>query len=208
MLSYRRAHIRWYRSHPQPSHLQRSHRRAFQGEKDAEDHIHIDLSMIHAMIDSEQFPTIKAQSISAMAPVDQLPKHTAMNPLTSQYQSVMDLPTDDTTTTTQHDDSLYKPLLLHAEIYHTSKAGMSGGQLENQSLIDDAVIIQGRPDFSQMFSRIDEFAASRGESRIGVSICGPMPLRFVEDSIKWDTHFQVFNLKASTMISIFYSYLF
>jgi hypothetical protein len=93
--------------------------------------------------------------------------------------------------------------LLYTEIYRTSKESMSGGELENQSLIDDAVIIQGRPDFSQIFSRINEFAASRGESRIGVSICGPDAMvidatkacrALKQDTVKWDTHFEVFNL--------------
>jgi len=77
------------------------------------------------------------------------------------------------------------------------------GELENQSLIDDAVIIQGRPDFNQIFSRINEFAASRGESRVGVSICGPDAMvidatkacrELKQDTVKWDTHFEVFNL--------------
>jgi len=93
--------------------------------------------------------------------------------------------------------------LLCTEIYRTSKESMSEEDLEKQSLIDDAVIIQGRPDFSQIFSRINEFAASRGESRIGVSICGPDAMvidatkacrALKQDTVKWDTHFEVFNL--------------
>jgi NAD(P)H-flavin reductase len=161
-----------------------------------------DLAIAHAMIDSDHFPTIKAQSMSTITSVDQQSDHTILNPMTSKYQSVMDLPTE-VTATTHHDDSLYKPLLLHAEIYHTSKTGMSGGELEKHSLSDDAVIIQGRPDFSKIFSRINEFAASRGESKIGVSICGPDAMvidatkacrELKQDTVKWDTHFEVFNL--------------
>jgi len=157
------------------------------------------------MIDSKQCPTIKAKFMATMAPVDQLPKHTI--PFTGSVKIANHefTPTEETTTTTQHDDShsLYKPLLLHADIYHTSKAGMSVGELEKQSLIDDAVIIQGRPDFSKIFSRINKFAASRGESRIGVSICGPDAMvidatkacrELKQDTVKWDTHYEVFNL--------------
>jgi hypothetical protein len=174
------------------------------------------MTIVHAMIDSKQCPTIKAKFMAAMAPVDQLPKRTLMSicrmrsatafiiPFTGAVKIANHelTPTEDTTTT-QHDDSLYKPLLLHAEIYHTSKAGMSVAELEKQSLIDDAVIIQGRPDFSQIFSRINEFAASRGESRVGVSICGPDAMvidatkacrELKQDTVKWDTHFEVFNL--------------
>ena len=152
------------------------------------------------MIDSDQFPTINAQSMSGITSVDQQPKRT----MTGAFRIAIDeLPPTEDTTTTHHDYSLYKPLLLHAEIYHTSTAGMSGGELEKHSLSDDAVIIQGRPDFSQIFSRINEFVASRGEGRIGVSICGPDVMvidatkacrELKQDSVKWDTHFEVFNI--------------
>ena len=99
-------------------------------------------------------------------------------------------------------------LLLHTEIYRTSKSGADVGDmdLEKKSHLGDdvdAVIMQGRPDFSAIFSRIHAFAASQGEKRIGVSICGPDAMvmdatkacrETNQEAIKWDTHFEVFNL--------------
>ena len=78
--------------------------------------------------------------------------------------------------------------------------------LEKQSHLGDdvdAVILQGRPDFSTIFSRIHAYAASQGEHRIGVSICGPDAMvmdatkacrETNQKAIKWDAHFEVFNL--------------
>jgi predicted ferric reductase len=155
-----------------------------------------DMTIVHAMNESNHFPSNRDD---------------AQHQTHGQSDNI-DIIVDEDIVTIQAESTLEKNLSVHnmgsnsllcTEIYRTSKEIMSEEDLEKQSLSDDAVIIQGRPDFSQIFSRINEFAASRGESRVGVSICGPDAMvidatkacrELKQDTVKWDTHFEVFNL--------------
>ena len=152
-----------------------------------------DLRIVHAMIDSNHFP-IKTDDV--LLPL-------ADDKLDSMDVDVATIQADtcEKKSTSRH--SIDKSSLLYTEIYRTSKVEISDSDLEKNYQYGDAIITQGRPDFSHIFSRINEFAASRGEQRIGVSICGPDAMVIDatkacreqnQDTVRWDTHFEVFNL--------------
>ena len=155
-----------------------------------------DLAIAHAMIDSNHFPTNRND--------EQQRNHGQIDNIDINVdEDVATIKADNTEEKYSSGHNMDSASLLFTEIYRTSKEGISEEDLEKHSLSDDAVIIQGRPDFSQIFSRINEFAASRGEGRIGVSICGPDAMvidatkacrELKQDTVKWDTHFEVFNL--------------